>query len=222
MFAGKKDNNNNRLKRHRTVYGYWYKSRDAFTFGNGKQWRGGSTWPLEFRHREIRQNQITGRNTLSQLHWLYHSVNTHYRQDVIANIWWVWIYKNQKKSLQLPSPLTCNCVHCMMGLCLAFLSVHSMTWERIAKPVISNLIHPYVMLLCHSCWHHTELVRYLSVTTATLTCQDVDSFVFWVLASPLSMPDLTVSHEWLVRLASRKLEAKSKPRPLLSCSSNHD
>lgn len=50
------------------------------------------------------KTDILGRNTLSQLHWLHHSVNTQYRQDLIANIWWVWIYKNQTKVPSAPTP----------------------------------------------------------------------------------------------------------------------
>lgn len=59
----------------------------------GKRIQQVPTWAQAERNK----TDISVRNTLSQLHWLHHSVNTQYRQALIANIWWVWIYKNQTK-----------------------------------------------------------------------------------------------------------------------------
>lgn len=122
---------------------------------------------------ERNKTDISGRNTLPQLHWLYHSVNTQYRQDLIANTWWVWIYKNQTKSLQLPPPLICICVHWMMGLCLRFLSVHSLTLWKISEDskatYTTNLLQQH--LPRHSCWHYTELLRSVCSIKMEIPCQ---------------------------------------------------
>lgn len=66
----------------------------------GKQIQQVPTWTQAERNK----TDISVRNTLSQLHWLHHSVNTQYRQALIANIWWVWIYKNQTKVPPAPTP----------------------------------------------------------------------------------------------------------------------
>lgn len=57
----------------------------------GKQIQQVPTWTQAERNK----TDISVRNTLSQLHWLHYSINTQNRQALIANIWWVWIYKNQ-------------------------------------------------------------------------------------------------------------------------------
>lgn len=64
----------------------------------GKQIQQVPTWTQAERNK----TEIPVRNTLSQLHWLHHSVNTQYRQALIANIWWVWIYKIQSQVLPAP------------------------------------------------------------------------------------------------------------------------
>lgn len=60
----------------------------------GKQIRAVPTWTQAEREK----TDIPVRNTLSQLHWLHHSVNTQHRQAVIANIWRVWVYKKWTKA----------------------------------------------------------------------------------------------------------------------------
>lgn len=60
----------------------------------GKQIRAVPTWTQAEREK----TDIPVRNTLSQLHWLHHSVNTQHRQPVIANIWRVWVYKKWTKA----------------------------------------------------------------------------------------------------------------------------
>lgn len=90
----------------------------------GKQILQVPTWTQAERNK----TDISVRNTLSQLHWLHHSVNTQYRQALIANIWWVWIYKKQTKVPLAPAPsYACLCVHSMTVPCLKFPTVHSLT-----------------------------------------------------------------------------------------------
>lgn len=113
----------------------------------GKQIQQVPTWTQAERNK----TDISVRNTLSQLHWLHHSVNTQYRQALIANIWWVWIYKNQTKVPLAPAP--CLCVHCMTVPCLKFPTVHSLTpghWlmsEGSRATVPANLPQPHLSSL---------------------------------------------------------------------------
>ena len=89
----------------------------------GKQIQQVPTWTQAERNK----TDIPVRNTLSQLHWLHHSVNTQHRQALIANIWCVWS-KNQTEVSAAPAPsYACLCVHCMTRPCLEFPSVHSLT-----------------------------------------------------------------------------------------------
>lgn len=78
---------------------------------------------------ERKKTDVSVRNTLSQLHWLHHSVNTLYRRALIANTWLVWIYKNQTKTLRRPPSHMLGFVHthCMTMPCLKFPSVNSLT-----------------------------------------------------------------------------------------------
>lgn len=116
----------------------------------GKQIQQVPTWTQAERNK----TDVSVRNTLSQLHWLRRSVNTQYRQALIENIWWVWIYKNQTKIPPASAPSNaCVCVHCMTMPCLRFLSVHSLTpgrWmlseasqatvaEKLPRPHLSSL-----------------------------------------------------------------------------------
>ena len=105
------------------------------------------TWTQAERNK----TDISVRNTLSQLNWLHHSINTLYRQALIANIWWVWIYKNQTK-VPPASALSYAwvCVHCMTMPCLKFPWVHSLTpgrWvtsEASQATVLANLPKQHV------------------------------------------------------------------------------
>lgn len=103
----------------------------------GKQIQQVPTWTQAERNK----TNISVRNTLSQLHWLHHSVNTQHRQALIANIWWVCIYKNQTKVPAAPASPACLCVHSMTMPVLRFPSVYSLTpgqqrwWVRIARPL---------------------------------------------------------------------------------------
>ena len=83
------------------------------------------TWTQAGRNK----TDISVRNTLSQLHWLHRSVNTQYRQALIANIWWVWIYKNRTKVPPAPAPSYFVKVRTVI-LGLEFPSVHSLTSGR--------------------------------------------------------------------------------------------
>lgn len=116
----------------------------------GKQIQQVPTWTQAERNK----TDISVRNTLSQLHWLHHSVNTRYIQALIANTWWVWIYKNQTKVPPAPAPsYACLCVQCMMVLCLKFPSVHSLTpgcWmmsEGSQATVLANIRLPHLQSL---------------------------------------------------------------------------
>lgn len=75
----------------------------------GKQIQQVPTWAQAERNK----TDISVRNTLSQLHWLHHFVNTQYRQALIANIWRVWIYKNQTKVPPAPA-------HLYLSLCTLY------------------------------------------------------------------------------------------------------
>lgn len=115
----------------RSVYRGRYKSRDAFTFGNEKHWEKKiqqvPTWTQAGRNK----TDISVRNTLSQLHWLHRSVNTQYRQALIANIWWVWIYKNRTKVPPAAAPSCFVFVRAVIRCFVSnFPSVHSLTSGR--------------------------------------------------------------------------------------------
>lgn len=63
IFSWKKDNNNNNKKTG--VY--------EFTFRNGKYWITKNQYVPIRTQTDRNKTDISGRNTLSQLHWLYHS-----------------------------------------------------------------------------------------------------------------------------------------------------
>lgn len=126
----KKDKKKKKVKK-RSVYRGRYKSRDAFTFGNEKHWgkkiQQVPTWTQAGRNK----TDISVRNTLSQLHWLHRSVNTQYRQALIANIWWVWIYKNRTKVPPAAAPSCFVFVRAVIRCFVSnFPSVHSLTSGR--------------------------------------------------------------------------------------------
>lgn len=170
IFARIKDNNNKNDIQDKIKHIGVYTDADTYQemhlhlkMGNKNQYMPITT------QTERNKTDISSRNTLSQLHWLHHSLNTQYRQDLIANIWWVWIYKNQTKVPPAPTPSYLSLCTLWWGFVSdfsQFLSVHSLTLWRMSEgskaTFSTNLLHPYP--LCHSCWHYTELLRSASYT----------------------------------------------------------
>lgn len=218
------------IKKKGSVYRGWYKSRDAFTFVNEKHWEKNKQVPT-WTQAERNKTNISVRNTLSQLHWLHHSVNTQHRQALIANIWWVWIYKSQTKVPPAPAPsCACLCAHCMTTPFLKIPSVYSLTpgqqgwWARITRALflptfLNHIYHLWsVVLTCkegvglkHK-WvqpasRHPAAHQTLTLGSNPSLIRSIMADHMWKMCLTTAMP-ITATHKWAWQQGHRFYQSK--------------
>lgn len=160
IFARKKDNNNKNIKKHKSVYRRWYRQiKRCIYIWKWEHWKTKTGMcplkPREKWDRHFRQEHPLTITLIVPL--CKHTVQKwlNWKHMMGMNL------QEPNKSPSSSHPLLLEFVYCMMGLCLRFLSVHSLTLWKMSEnnkaTFTTNLLHPH--LPCRSCWHYTEILR---------------------------------------------------------------
>lgn len=167
---------------------------------------------------ERRKADVWVGNTLTQLHWLHRSVNTQFREALIASIRRVWIYTKQIK-VPLAPTLSCIwvCVHRVTMLRLKFPSVHSLIpcqsdSEAGRATALAGLPKQYASFLAAG-WRSSQLIR-APRHTRPLTLGIYPGLIRsvladhkWKMALPAAMP-ITATQKSGRRLGRRFYQSK--------------